>query len=143
MKLSTRGRYGLRMMLDLALYRHEPQVPLAAIAARQEVSARYLEQVAGELRKAGYIRSIKGAQGGYLLAVEPKALRVGDILRLLEGDVRLTDEPADDESPLARTVREAVFDPLNRQVEELVDSMTLQDLIDEHERRNGASMYYI
>ena len=85
MKISTKGRYALRLMLDLAVYNTGQPVSLKDIARRQEISEKYLEQIISMLNKAGFVRSIRGAQGGYLLGREPSWYTVGRILRLTEG----------------------------------------------------------
>ena len=87
MKLSTKGRYGLRAMVDIAVYSQDSPVPISAIAERQNISVRYLEQLLPKLKKAGIIKSIRGAQGGYMLDKDPKDISAGDILRTLEGDL--------------------------------------------------------
>lgn len=87
MKLSTKGRYGLRAMIDLADYAEEAPQSIASIAARQSISDSYLEQLMAKLKKAGLITSIRGAQGGYVLAKDSREISVGDILRALEGDL--------------------------------------------------------
>ena len=87
MKISTRGRYALRLMMDIASHDQEGYVSLKDAAARQEISMKYLEQIAGMLSKAGMLRSGRGAQGGYRLAREPEDYTVGSILRLTEGNL--------------------------------------------------------
>lgn len=87
MKISTKGRYALRLMLDLALQDQEKPIRLKDVAARQEISIKYLESIAGVLAKAGYIRSLRGAQGGYHLRYQADQYKVGDILRLTEGSM--------------------------------------------------------
>lgn len=87
MKISTKGRYALRLMTDIAAHDGEGNVSLKDVAARQEISVKYLEQIAGMLAKAGLLRSGRGAQGGYRLAREPEQYSVGDILRLTEGNL--------------------------------------------------------
>ena len=84
MKISTKGRYALRLMLDLALNNTGEAVSLKDIARRQDISDKYLEQIISILNKAGYVRSIRGAQGGYMLRRPPKEYTVGMILRLTE-----------------------------------------------------------
>ena len=129
MKLSTRARYGLRMLVDLARQGGET-VTLQSIGERQEVSVNYLEQVAKDLKRAGYVGSIKGPQGGYYLSQDPSDVNVGEALRALEGDVRLTErKKSGDESLLRQSVRECVYDPLNAALAELFDSLTLEDII--------------
>ena len=85
MKVSTRGRYALRMMLDIATNDHGEPVRIKDIAARQDISVKYLEQIVSVLTKAGYVKSIRGPQGGYRLARLPKDYTIGMILRLTEG----------------------------------------------------------
>ncbi len=85
MKLSTRGRYGLRALLDLALHSEEGPVPLREIAERQRLSESYLEQLVAALRRGGLIKSVRGPTGGYYLSKEPAAITLGEIFRLLEG----------------------------------------------------------
>ena len=88
MKLSTKGRYGLRAMIDLASHEEEGAVSIASISERQNISESYLEQLVRPLRKAGFIESVRGAGGGYVLAKPADSISVGDVLRVLEGDSR-------------------------------------------------------
>lgn len=147
MKLSTKGRYGLRVLLDLALHAVDSHVTLHSISERQETSARYLEQVAMALKKAGYIRSIKGAQGGYVLTKKPNEVVIGDILRIMEGDVLVVDDITSnaDETMISRCLRDMVYDKINADLADLVDNMTLQTLVDryKHMQEEKAQMYYI
>ena len=83
MKLSTKGRYGLRAMVDLGIHSEQEPVSISSIAARQQISDRYLEQLIGKLKKAGLGSSVRGAQGGYQLARDPGEISAGDILRHL------------------------------------------------------------
>lgn len=87
MKLSTKGRYGLRAMIDLARYSEEAPVSIGSIAQRQAISERYLEQLVAMLKKAGLVKSIRGASGGYVLAKDAGQISVGDVLRSLEGSL--------------------------------------------------------
>ncbi len=87
MKLSTKGRYGLRAILDIASHSGEGAASISSIAARQSLSESYLEQLMGKLKKARLINSVRGAQGGYYLARPPSEISVGDVLRALEGDL--------------------------------------------------------
>ena len=91
MKLSTRGRYGTRMMLDLAQHFDKGPVQIGDIAKRQDISVKYLEQLIIPLKKANYIKSVRGPRGGHLLAVSPEKVTVGEIVRILEGGIDLTD----------------------------------------------------
>ena len=87
MKISTKGRYAVRVMLDLAINNTGEYIKVKDIAARQEISEKYLEQIISVLNKAGYVRSVRGAQGGYKIARDPKEYTVGMILRLTEGSL--------------------------------------------------------
>src|SRR5690242_1173163 len=98
MKLSTKGRYGVKAMLDLALHNSEGQVSLKSIAERQGLSENYLEQLFSALRKAGLVKSMRGAQGGYVLAMAAEEISVGAILRALEGSLAPVDCVSDGES---------------------------------------------
>jgi Rrf2 family protein len=131
MKLSTRGRYGVRLLIDLAEHGKGNLVTLASVAARQKISMRYLEQVAVILRRAGLIRSIKGASGGYTLAMNPEDIIIGDALRELEGDMLIIDPPieGDTESKLESTVRRVVFDAINKRIADVINKETLASLI--------------
>ena len=88
MKISTKGRYATRLMLDLALHNTGECIKVKDIAARQGISEKYLEQIISILNKAGYVKSVRGAQGGYRLAKEPEAYTLGMILRLTEGSIK-------------------------------------------------------
>ncbi|HOP74342.1 MAG TPA: Rrf2 family transcriptional regulator [Bacillota bacterium] len=146
MKISTRGRYGLRAMLDLAVFSRGEHVALNAIAERQNISENYLEQVFSILRKAGLVRSVKGAQGGYTLAMEPVQVTVGMILRALEGELAVVDEENSGEgveSAMLSCLQSNVWDPINASMNQVADSISLQDLVDSFNNINEAPMYYI
>jgi Rrf2 family protein len=131
MRISTRGRYGVRLLIDLAEHGGESHVSLASVAERQKVSPRYLEQVAVILRRAGFIRSVKGASGGYTLAKAPSEIVIGDALRELEGDILVIDppRPGEAESALRRCIRRTVYDRLNERIAGLLDRITLASLL--------------
>jgi Rrf2 family protein len=130
MKISTRGRYGIRLLIDLAEHAGEDHVSLASVAERQAISIRYLEQVAVILRRAGFIRSVKGASGGYALARPAEDIVVGSALRILEGDMLVVDPPLPGvkESKLQRCVRTTVFDRLNERIASVIDRRTLASI---------------
>ena len=130
MKISTRGRYGVKLLLDLAQHSAETHSTLASVAQRQGISVRYLEQVAIILRRGGIIRSVKGAQGGYALARKPEDIVLGDVLRGLEGDMLIIDPPLENaaETRLQRCIRENVFDKINERIAGVIDRETLADL---------------
>lgn len=109
MKISTKGRYALRMMVDLAEHQNGEYISLKDIAQRQEVSKKYLEQIVPILNKSGFLKTNRGYQGGYMLSKPPRQYTVGDILRLTEGDLApvpcAAQDPAD--CPLQRGLRHA------------------------------------
>jgi Rrf2 family protein len=131
MKISTRGRYGIRLLIDLAENIQEPHVSLASVAERQEISVRYLEQVVIILRRAGFIRSVKGASGGYSLARPPQDIVIGDVLRILEGDMLMVDPPLPGvpESKIRRCIRVTVYDRLNERIAGIIDRKTLASVV--------------
>jgi Rrf2 family cysteine metabolism transcriptional repressor len=149
MKLSTKGRYGLKAMVDLAIHSQDRHIALRHIAERQEISEHYLEQLIAVLRKAGLVKSVRGAQGGYTLALSPSEITVGDVLRALEGSLAPVDCVSEDVNSecnewdccVTRTVWKKIRDKIN----EVVDSITLQDLLTDYEKLNVDKeyMYYI
>lgn len=136
MRLSTKGRYGLKAMFDLALHYGEGPISLASISERQDISLSYLEQLVASLRKSGYVNSIRGAQGGYELKIEPDSITVGDILIVLEGQlapvscVKNGDEEHCKKS--GECVTRAVWQKIHNSISEVVDSITLQDMINDY-----------
>ena len=90
MKLSTRSRYGVRLMLDLAIHATEGPVHLGAVAKRQRIGVKYLEQIAMSLKKADYVKSVRGPKGGHLLSRPPREITIAELVGLLEGDTELT-----------------------------------------------------
>ena len=133
MKLSTKGRYGLRAMIDLALYSEQEPVSIQSIALRQNMS--YLEQLMASLKKAGLVTSIRGASGGYQLAKPSIGISVGDILRALEGDLRaVTCNAAGDEGGCENAdlcVTRYVWQRINESITHAVDTMYLNQLVEE------------
>jgi len=139
MKLSTKGRYGLRAVLDLALYGETEVVALSGIAERQKISISYLEQLIAKLKKAGIVNSIRGAQGGYLLAKKPEEISVGDILRALEGDLNPVDcaEIIGSGSTCSGSdlcVTKYVWMRISDSINNTVDKMMLSELMEESKR---------
>lgn len=139
MKISTKGRYALRLMLDLAEYNTGEPVALKDIAKRQEISEKYLEQIISLVSKAGLVQSIRGAQGGYMLRRDPSEYSVGDILRVTEGDFCLVDclSPGGGEcSREASCVTIRVWQKLTDALNSVADSIKLSDLV-EWDRAQG------
>jgi Rrf2 family cysteine metabolism transcriptional repressor len=147
MKFSTKGRYGLRAMVDLAVYANSGQVALNSIADRQNISLNYLEQVFSALRKAGLVKSVKGAQGGYMLAKSPKHTTAGDILRVLEGSLSIIDEDEAfvKENAIRNCIKASIWEKIDEAVNAYVDSVTLEDLSRQYRKINGLDdfIYYI
>lgn len=148
MKISTKGRYGLRAMVDLAVYSAGDHIALKSIAERQNISEGYLEQVFSTLRKAGLINSIKGAQGGYSLARNPADITVGDVLRALEGKLSVIDEKGMEEKTndrIEECIREKVWSTINESINNVVDNISLEELVNEYRKlvNQEANMYYI
>ena len=135
MKISTKGRYALRLMLDIALHSSEKPVSIKESAKRQKISDKYLEQIISTLNNAGYVRSIRGPQGGYLLRKRPEEYTVGMILRLTEGSLAPVacveeDSPECDRMTSCPTV--IIWKRLNEAIYDVVDNITLADLIEWH-----------
>ena len=131
MKISTKGRYALRLMLDLALNNTGEPVRIKDIAARQEISDKYLEQIISVLNKAGYVKSIRGPQGGYRLAKEREKYTVGMILRLTEGSLAPVSCLEDEQNLCERSMNCAtlrLWQMLNTAISDVVDRVTLSDL---------------
>ena len=148
MKISTKGRYGLRAMVDLAVYSKGDHISLKSIAERQNISEGYLEQVFSVLRKAGLLISVKGAQGGYALAAGSDRISVGDVLRALEGDLSVIDEKSLEEKTNDKVeycIREKVWNVINKCINEVVDGITLEELTNEYYKMvdSEVNMYYI
>ena len=140
MKISTKGRYALRLMLDMAIHGNGELVRIKDVAERQEISDKYLEQIVSVLNKAGYVKSVRGAQGGYILRKKPEEYTVGMILRLTEGNLApvscLEDEEVDCERQ-GDCVTVIVWKKLNDAINEVVDGITLDDLVDWKMEKNG------
>ncbi len=138
MKVSTKGRYALRLMLDLALNNTGEYITIKSIAARQNISEKYLEQIISLLNRAGYVKSIRGAQGGYKLMKAPTEYTVGMILRLTEGNltpVDCVDEQTNECSRSEGCVTREVWEELYEAIKSVVDRITLQDLVDKYKRK--------
>ena len=128
MKISTKGTYAIQVMLDLTIHNTGENINVKKIAERQDISEKYLEQIISILNKTGFVKSIRGAQGGYRLAKSPDKYTVGDILRVTEGPLEPVSES---DSPLS------VWKKLTDAINNVVDSVTLQDLVDEENARLG------
>ena len=139
MKISTRGRYGLKAVIDIAVHSTENCITLKSISARQGISENYLEQLITPIKKAGFVESTRGPQGGYKLSKDAKEISVGDILRVLEGSLYPSDCISDDEAAklcnqgschncVTKSVWEKIYNSLN----DVLESITLQDLVNDY-----------
>lgn len=135
MKLSTRGRYGLRMMIELAVNYEIQRLSIKTIAERQRISENYLEQIISLLKKDGLVNSTRGAKGGYSLAREPRQISIGEILRSVEGDLAPVDcyltNKAKECSGSDGCVTKYLWKKISDSINEVVDNMTLYDMAQE------------
>ena len=139
MKISTKGRYALRLMLDVALHSNGAAVPLRDVAQRQEISDKYLEQIVTQLSRAGLVRSVRGAGGGYLLTREPSKYTVGEILRTLEGNLAPVSCADSNDvcrcSRADRCVTVEIWRDIQAAVSGVVDHLTLADLVERYHQK--------
>ena len=138
MKISTKGRYAVRVMLDLALHNTGECIKVKDIAGRQGISEKYLEQIIAVLNRAGYVNSVRGAQGGYRIAKDPSEYTVGMILRLTEGSmapVACLDEgaPECDRCDTCETLE--VWKDLYAAINSVIDNITIADLVEKSRQR--------
>lgn len=137
MKLSTKGKYGLRAFIDLAVCGESQPVPLASIAQRQEISVSYLEQLMAKLKKAGLVKSVRGVNGGYTIARPAAEISVGDVLRALEGDLTPVECAGIDShgavqcSSSSQCVSKIVWKRINDSINDTVDSINIGELVQE------------
>ena len=140
MKISTKGRYALRLMLDMAINNTGNPIRIKDIAARQNISDKYLEQIVSVLNKAGFVKSIRGPQGGYKLTKRPEQYTVGMILRLTEGSLAPV-SCLDDEVNMCDRQEECVtlilWRKLDDAIKSVIDNVTLADLLEWNEQQNG------
>lgn len=145
MKISTKGRYAVRVMLDLALNDTGECIKVKDIAARQDISEKYLEQIIAVLNKAGYVKSVRGAQGGYRIARDPAEYTVGMILRLTEGSmapVTCLDEGVEcEQCDTCETLE--VWKELYGAINNVIDNVTVADLVAKRQQREGSLDYSI
>ncbi|WP_172249510.1 cysteine metabolism transcriptional regulator CymR [Saccharibacillus deserti] len=139
MKISTKGRYGLTIMMELAARYGEGPTSLKSIAEKNSLSEHYLEQLIAPLRNGGLVKSIRGAYGGYILSRDPDTVTAGEIIRVLEGPISVVDFTEEDDPAkrdLWKRIRDAIAD--------VIDSTTLGDLIDFRDKGEPDSyMFYI
>ena len=145
MKISTKGRYALRMLIDLAEHRDEGYIALKDIAERQNISKKYLEQIVLLFTKTDLLKTSRGYQGGYMLAKQPGECTVGEILRITEGSLAVV--PCVEQDPIecrrsADCPVIGVWQGLYKVINEYLDSVTLQDILDQ-QRERAVSDYVI
>ncbi|GIN38611.1 MULTISPECIES: cysteine metabolism transcriptional regulator CymR [Heyndrickxia] len=139
MKISTKGRYGLTIMIELGKRFGEGPTSLKTIAQMHDLSEHYLEQLIAPLRNAGLVKSIRGAYGGYILADDPSKITAGDIIRVLEGPISPV-EGIEDEEPVKRSLWIKIRDA----VKDVLDNTTIQDLVNyKDEGETDSYMFYI
>lgn len=142
MKISTKGRYALRMMIEFGM-NPDQCTKISQVAARHGISDKYLEQIVSLLHRAGYVRSIRGAQGGYMLTRRPEEYTVGMILRQTEGSlspVSCLDDEINQCEQAERCSTLTVWQQIKDAVDQVVDNVTLADLIEEQKKRPGDNL---
>ena len=149
MNLSKKSRYGITALIDLAVYARNQCVQLSSIAERNKISVKYLEQIFSGLRRAGLVKSIKGPQGGYLLAKSPESITVADVIYALDGSYLLEDERSvvsgADEKGISTAIQKLLIEQMNDQTDKLLKQLTLKTLVDSslEYSQSGKEMYYI
>ena len=146
MKVSTRGRYGLRALVDMAIHSGDAPISLVQVANRQKISLNYLEQVFGTLRKAGIVNSIKGAGGGYKLARAAEEITVREVLEALEGKFSIIDRVVGEEKDeIQEAIEELVWSRIDTTVNTFLEQKTLKMLAEEYKKKleYSTQMYYL
>lgn len=138
MKISTKGRYGLTVMINLAKEYGEGPISLKTIAQENNLSEHYLEQIICPLRNSGLVKSVRGAYGGYKLTNEPSKITVGDIIYVLEGPINVVDSIEDEEPE-----QKELWLRIRNAVREVLDNTTLQDLVNHKDDEHKGYMFYI
>lgn len=138
MKISTKGRYALRLMLDLAINHTGSYIPLKTVAQRQEISDKYLEQIIHQLSKAGFVQSARGAQGGYRLTRTPAQYTIGEILRSVEGSLAPVScldcsTPCD---KIDSCITIGLYKKIQDAIDGVVDNTTLEDMISDYRNKH-------
>lgn len=138
MKISTKGRYGVRFLIDIAEQGPDTLTTLSEISLRQEISAAYLGQIAVSLKRAGFIRSIKGSSGGFVLAKLPSEIQLHDVLSTLEGDLTIVDPPSPsaEESLYRQAIRMGLYQKIDAAVLQTLGSLTLEKILSRKNLQN-------
>jgi len=140
MKISTKGRYALRLMADLALHDDGGYTSIKSVAARQDISEKYLEQIITQLSRAGFVKSVRGAQGGYRLAYNSEHYTVGMVLRVMEGNLSPVACLDGDENTCERAgecVTLWVWEELTEAINHVVDHITIADIVKKQKDKIG------
>jgi Rrf2 family protein len=147
MRLSTKGRYGVRAMFDLAMHSQEGAVTLKSVAQREHISEKYLEHLFSSMKKAGLVHSVRGAQGGYRLGRPPEEITLGDIIRVLEGPISPTEcviegAGGEDCERASECVMRLVWCKVKEQINGILDAVTLADICEEQRKMRGEGFMY-
>lgn len=133
MKLSTKGRYGVKAMVDLAVNYGKNPISIKSISQRQNVSEYYLEQLFSSLRKAGFIKSIRGAQGGYVLNKCPKDIKISEIMYVLEGPIEISDCIDGTQcNNVDCCATRLLWEKIKNSIDSVMEAVTLQDIVDDY-----------
>jgi Rrf2 family protein len=147
MKLSTKGQYGTRALLDLALYPGEGPIPIKDVAQRQEIPLQYLEHLMTPLIRGGIVRSVRGVRGGVWLAKLPQEIRLSEVIQLLEGSIAPVECVVNPEvcSRSRLCVTRDIWSEIKEAMNGVLESITLQDLVERHRKKEQPepAMYYI
>ena len=138
MRISTKGRYGLTIMIALGKHYGEGPMPLRKIAADYNLSEAYLEQLVGPLRNSGRVKSVRGAYGGYMLTRSPKDISAGDVIRVLEGPIQPVEGIEDEDQP-----QRELWVRIRDAVKNVLDTTSIDDLANQQETENDNYMFYI
>lgn len=138
MRISTKGRYGLTIMIALGKNYGEGPLPLRKIASDYDLSEAYLEQLVGPLRNSGLVKSVRGAYGGYMLTRNPKDISAGDVIRVLEGPIQPVEGIEDEDQP-----QRELWVRIRDAVKNVLDTTSIDDLANQQEIENDNYMFYI
>lgn len=142
MKLTTKGRYGLRLMLDLAAHEGQGAILLKDIAQRQNLSEKYLWSLIAPLKSAGFVRSLRGAKGGYMLAKTPAEITLKDIVAILEGNLCLVDCVYDNDFCVRREqcISHTIWCELSQKISDLFENITLASMLNNYCPHTGGNV---
>ena len=143
MKISTKSRYGIIALIDLVINSEYGSVTLKAISERQNISERYLEQIFSLLRKSGLIIGKKGAQGGYTLTKHTNEITIGEILKVLEGDLLLIDVKEYEANEMEGFVNREIWSEINKKINDYFESITLEEIVNKYKKEKVEIVYYI